>query len=88
MSNEKFSLFSLKLCSHARKYLCFVTAVYLIAGIICAGLYLNVFGFIGSVNSYILADELLGSMIRSMTAAAIMVLTIDLLSAMYGEHDD
>ena len=88
MSNQKFSLFSLNLCRSARKYLCFVTAVYLIAGIICAGLYLDLFGFIDSVNSYILADELLGSMIRSMTAAAMMVFAIDLLSAMYGAHDD
>ena len=88
MSNEKFSFFSIKLCGRARQYLCFVTAVYIISGVICAGLYMNVFGFIGSVPSVILADELFHSMIRSAAAAAMMALTIDLLSAMYGEHDN
>ena len=85
MTNEKFSDFYLNLSGCAKKYLCFVTAVFILSGIICAGLYLNWFGFADGVNSYILAEQLLHSMIRSMTAATMMTLLIDLLGRRYGE---
>ena len=88
MNNEKFSDFSLFLSSPGklvRKFLWFVTAVYVISGVICAGLYLNAFGFFDSVNSYILAEVLLHSMIRSMTAATMMTLLIDMLGRRSGE---
>ncbi len=78
MRNENFSDFYLNISVNARKYLCFVTAVFVIAGIICAGLYLDCFGFADRVNSYILADQLWHSMIRSMTAATLMTLLIDM----------
>lgn len=80
MSNEKKSVFSIKIGRRARIFIRFVTAVYVIAGAICAGLFMNVFGFIDSVNSYILAEELLHSMIRSTVAATMMTLLIDLLA--------
>ncbi|MBQ9901971.1 MAG: hypothetical protein IJM51_06255 [Clostridia bacterium] len=86
MTNENFFDFYLHLTAGARKYLCFVTAVFLIAGIICAGLYLNLFGFTDSVNAYIFAGQLLDSMIRSMTAATVMTLLIDMLGRRYGEE--
>lgn len=86
MTNENFFDFYRHLTAGARKYLCFVTAVFLIAGIICAGLYLNLFGFTDSVNAYIFAGQLLDSMIRSMTAATVMTLLIDMLGRRYGEE--
>ena len=82
MNNEKFSDFSLFLSSPGklvRKYLWFVTAVYVISGVICAGLYLNAFGFFDSVNSSILAEVLLHSMIRSTSAATLLALLIDIM---------
>ncbi len=82
MNNEKFSDFSSVLSNPGkitRIYIRFVAAAFVISGIICAGLYLNAFGFIDRVNSYILADELMYSMIRSTAAAAFFTLLTDLL---------
>lgn len=87
MNNEKFSDFSLFFSSLGKtssQYLCYVTAVFIISGLICAGLYLNIFGFVDRVNSYILADELMHSMIRSTAAATLMALLIDLMEKRYG----
>ena len=95
MSNSNFSEISLKsflaflrtpLSRTARIYLCFVVAVYITAGAFCAGLYLNVFPFADGVNSYLMAEELLYSMIRSATAAALMVLLIDMSERRNGEN--
>lgn len=83
MHNEKNSL---KLSKHAQRYLSFVTTVFVAAGIICAGLFMNVFGFIDSVNSYILATELFHSMIRTISAAVMMTLIIDFISRRNGEE--
>ena len=81
MNNEKFSdfyAFYSSLGENARKYLRFVAVVFVMSGIVCAGLYLHLFGMIDRVNSYILAEELLHSMIRSTTAATILTLLLDL----------
>ena len=89
MNNEKFSDFSLLFSEpgkNARRYLSFVTAVYTVFGIICAGLYLNCFEFVDSVNSYIIADELMYSMIRSTAAATMLTLLIDLLEKRYADR--
>lgn len=80
MYNEKISA---NLSKHAQMYLVFVTAVFVAAGIICAGLFMNVFGFIDSVNSYILATELFHSMIRTVSASTMMTLLIDFVSRRY-----
>ena len=85
MTNEKFSDFYRNLSGSAKKYLGFVTAVFIVSGIICAGLYMNWFGFADRVNSYILAEQLLHSMRRSMTAATMMTLLIDMLGRRSGE---
>jgi hypothetical protein len=80
MSNEKFSVFSGNLSRYARIYLCFVTAVFLMAGVICAGLYMNLFGFVDRVHSYIFAETLFHSLIRSMAEVALITFTLHLLS--------
>lgn len=82
MNNEKFSDFSHFLSSPGKltkKYLLFAATAYIVAGIVCAGFYLDMFGFVDRANAYILADELLCSMIRSTTAAAFFTLLIDYL---------
>ena len=87
MNNEKFSDFSSIFSAPgktARKYLRFVTGVFLISGLVCAGLYLHFFGWIDRAHSYILADELLYSMIRSTSAATMLALLIDLMEKKYG----
>ena len=84
MSNDKFSVFSVKLSKPARIYLCFATAVFLTAGVICALLYMNVFVFVDRAHSYILAEELYHSLIRSTAETAMMAFIIDLLSRREG----
>lgn len=89
MNNEKFSDFSLFTSSpgkFGRRYLWFVTAMFVLSGVVCAGLYLNAFRFIDRVNSYILAEELLHSMIRSTAAATLLVLMIDLMEKRYEDR--
>lgn len=71
---------SLTLSKHAMWYLTFVNIAFLTAGAICAALFLQLFPFLDSVNSYIMATELMHSMIRSTAAATMMTLLIDLLS--------
>ena len=86
MTIQNFSDFYLNMTACARKYMCFVTFVFVAAGIICAGLYLNWFRFSDRVNSYILADQLFFSMIRSTAASVMMTLLIDMLGRRYGEE--
>ena len=80
MHNEKISA---NLSKHAQMYLSSVTTVFVVAGIICAALFMNMFGFIDSVNSYILATQLFHSMIRTISAATMMTLLIDFISRRY-----
>ena len=78
MRNQKISL---NLSKSAQSYLRFVAAAFVGAGLACAGLYLHLFRFVDSVNSYILATQLFHSMIRTTAAAAMLTLAIDFLSA-------
>lgn len=86
MTNYHFSDFYLNMTVGARKYLRFVTAVYVIFGILCAGLYLDWFGLTDRMNAYILAGQLFLSMIRSTAAAVLMTLLIDMMGRRYGEE--
>ncbi len=82
MNNEKNSVFSSIFSvpgSVTGKYLHFSAVVYAVFGIICAGLYMNVFGFVDSVNAILFADVLLNSMIRGLTAVTLFTLLIDYL---------
>ena len=83
MIKHKISDFYFTIGKNSRKYLYFVTAVFITAGFICGALYTNQFGFIDRVNAYILAEELMHSMIRSMTAATLMTLLIDLTESLH-----
>lgn len=69
---------SINLSPYAKIYLIIVLAVFIISAIICAGLFVNVFGFIDKVNSYILADRLADGMLRMCATAALMTVIIDL----------
>lgn len=71
---------SLSLSPHAQQYLRFVTAAFIVTGLICAGLYANVFWFVDRTNAYIMATELYHSMIRTTAAATMMTLLIDYIS--------
>lgn len=84
MNNEKISV---NLSKYAQSYLRFVAAVFVGAGAVCAGLYFHVFGFVDSVNSYILATELFHSMIRTVSAATLMTLLIDFISQRYESEE-
>ena len=82
MNNEKNSVFSSFFSvpgSVTGKYLHFSAVVYAVIGIICAGLYMDVFGFVASVNAILFADVLLNSMIRGLTAVTLFTLLIDYL---------
>ena len=85
MEKDKFSENYFEFGKYAKKYLRFVSAAFFVSGMICAGLYLNAFGFVDRVNSYILADEFLRSMIRSTAAAAMLTMLIDLMEKKYGD---
>ncbi len=63
----------------ARKYLMFAEVVFVISAIICIALFLNVFGFIDEVNSYIIAVKLSDSLLRMTAVAVMMAVIIDLL---------
>lgn len=63
----------------ARKYLMFAEVVFVISAIICIALFLNVFGFIDAVNSYIIAVKLSDSLLRMTAVAVMMAVIIDLL---------
>ena len=84
--NEKKNINRFDLSKSAQRYLRFVSLAFCGACIICAGLYCDVFGFVDRVNAYLLADELMHSMIRATAAAVMMTLTIDLLSRRCGEE--
>lgn len=75
----------MRLSRHAVLFLRFAAAAYIAAGVICAGLFWDVFGFVDRVNAYILATQLLHSMIRSAVPATMMTLLIDILSGRTGE---
>ena len=86
MKNQKISVnFSKYLTGSAQSYLVFVTAVFTVAGVICAGLFLGWFGDVDPVSAYIMGTELFHSMIRTASAAAAMTLLIDFLSRRYGD---
>ena len=70
--NRKKNISRFDLSLSAQRYLKFVSLAFCGAGLICAGLYCNMFGFVDRVNAYLLADELMHSMIRA-TAAAVMI---------------
>ncbi len=84
--NRKKNISRFDLSLSAQRYLKFVSLAFCGAGLICAGLYCNMFGFVDRVNAYLLADELMHSMIRATAAAVMMTLTIDLLSRRCGEE--
>ena len=84
--NRKKNISRFDLSLSAQRYLKFVSLAFCGAGLICAGLYCNMFGFVDRVNAYLLADELMHSMIRATAAAVMMTLTIDLLSRCCGEE--
>ena len=89
MNNEKFSDFSLFHSApgrFVRKYLWFVTFVFVVSGVICGGLYLNAFGCVDRVNAYILADTIMCSMIRSTVAATALTMLIDSAGKRYREQ--
>lgn len=62
----------------ARIYLCFVTAAYITAGAVCAGLLLGAFGFTDPVNARILAGQMTHSLIRTAVPAVFMTLLIEM----------
>lgn len=78
MSNQKFSVNPSR---HTLLYIKFVSLTLAAAGAVCAGLYVNAFGMASCEMSRFLADELLCSMIRSFSAAAIFSFAIEYVSS-------
>lgn len=71
---------SINLTKYARLYLIIVFVVFVISGIVCACLLMNVFGFIDSATSYIMGVCVADSMMRMCVAATMMTVIIDLLA--------